>query len=157
MTAFVVVFPFGLRVDADDVPDVDLHTVRRSAVCNALQLFPVLLFDVGPHHVLGGVAKERPVLVVVVLRFEHHHLQRVFDLGREKIAILKSDVMRRALKMHVSPSVFCRKTIRSLQLSRMVHGIGSGRERKNESQKHSKQNAGFPVHGWASGAESWKV
>jgi len=148
----VVIAPLRGSVDAYDVPNVDGHPVRGGAIGDALQLVAVLLLDVRPHHVLGGIAEERPVLLVFVLRFEHDDLQRVFDFGGQQVTVLKSDLMRRALQMHIRPAVFLGQAERTLQLTR---GLGSPRRsardrEKCRDQEQREQDSGSSVHATAS-------
>jgi hypothetical protein len=79
---------------------------------------------VRPHHVLGGIAEELPVFLIFVDGFEDDDFQSVFNLGRQQVAVLKADLVRRALQVHECPAVRFGPPVSSLQLG--VGGVRPG-------------------------------
>ncbi len=70
-----VVLPFLSGIQSHHIPQIDphsmLHALGIDAIGDALQLLPVLLLNVRPHHVLRGVPEELPVFLTVVCLFEY--------------------------------------------------------------------------------------
>src|SRR5690349_19957731 len=58
-----------------------------------------------PHHVLRGVAEERPLFSVVVGELNLLHLERVVDLRCQQIAVLEANGGWGAGEMDVGPAV----------------------------------------------------
>ena len=114
----VVIAPLGFGVHTYHVPHVDLDTVSGGSVRDSLQLLAIFLLNMRPHHVLGGIAEERPVFLVVVLGFEDDDLEHVIDFWRQQVPVLKSDLMGRALQMHVGPAIFYGEAESALQFGK---------------------------------------
>ena len=103
-----VIAPLHSAIQCDHVPQVQLHAVRVCAIGDALHFFPVLRFDLRPHHVLGCVTEELPILSILVGLFEGDDFQRIFDLRREQVAVLEADFGRGAFEVYKCPTVILR-------------------------------------------------
>ena len=73
--------------------------MRLHAVGNALKFLLIFGVDVRPEHLARGLAKELPVALGLVRVEKLDRLKRVGNLGREQIAMLKSDVGGRTFEM----------------------------------------------------------
>ena len=91
-------------VQRDNVVNIHGHTARLRALGDAVQFVLVFGIDVRPQHIVRGFAEEIPIALGIVRVFELHGRERILDLGREQIAVLVADVIRRAGEMHVGPA-----------------------------------------------------
>ncbi len=78
--------------------------MRLQAVGNALQLLPVLGFNMRPQNLAGGGAEKFPVAIGVVRVLQLDGLEGVGDLGRQQVSVLKSDLGGRAFQVDIGPS-----------------------------------------------------
>jgi hypothetical protein len=102
----VVVGDFFEGVEGDNVIDVHVHALVVEAVGDALQFLPVLLVDVGPENVLGGIAEEVPVALGAGGVVPADGFEGVLDFRREERAVLVTDVAGRAFQVNVDPFAF---------------------------------------------------
>ena len=100
-----VIAPFHSAIQCNYVPQIQLYSVGVCAIGDALHFFPVFRFDVRPHHVLGCVTEELPILPILVRLFEGGDFQRIFDLWREQVAVLEADFGRGTFEVHKYPTV----------------------------------------------------
>ena len=100
-----VIAPLHGAIQSNYVPQIQLHAVCICTIGDALHFFPVLGLDVRPHHVLGCITEELPILRILVRLFEGGDFQRIFDLRREQVAVLEADFGRGAFEVHKYPTV----------------------------------------------------
>ena len=91
-------------IQRDNVPQVQRGSLRMQACGNSFQLLLVLGSRCGHRHGLCGVAKEAPLALGLVRRLDVVDIDVVFNLARQQVAVLKADLLRRALQMHIRPS-----------------------------------------------------
>ena len=75
------------------------------AINNALQFLLILRIDVLPQHVLCGVAIEIPIAFGGMRIHRANGVKSIFDLGRQQVTVLISDLGRRAFEMNVHPMI----------------------------------------------------
>jgi hypothetical protein len=79
----VIIRYFFERVQGDDVPHIEIYTLRLDAVSNPLQFLLILGIDMRPEHVPRRIAKELPISSGLVGIKELDGLKRVGNLGSQ--------------------------------------------------------------------------
>src|SRR5581483_5124182 len=144
----VVVAPFERGVESDNVPEIDVGSVGFGAIGDALQFFAIFLVDVRPYHVLRRIAEERPVLLVIVLRFKLKDGKHVLDFLREQIAVLVADLVGRALKVDEGPAVLSRRAEAALEFVGLRRSREDQKENGEDEDSKSAHRITPRVSGW---------
>ena len=101
----VVVGELLVGVECDQVPSVGLDALALQAGDDAVELAAILGVDAGPEHLLGRLAVEGPIAIARLFEVRLDHAQKVGNLAGEQRAVLKTNLLGRALEVHVDPAV----------------------------------------------------
>src|ERR1700678_2270057 len=117
----VIARNFKRRVQRNDIVQINFHSASVHAIHNSLQLVTIFLLNLRPQNISRSVTEETPIALRSVRGVEFVRIQRVVDVMRQPVAVLKSNLRRRAFGVNVNPAAaieairFCEASVLRLR------------------------------------------
>ena len=124
----IVIGQFLQRVERDNVPAIGFDSGVVQSQHDAVDLALVFRVDLWPENFLRGLAVKIPIAFGLMQQKRFRDAQEIARLFRQQVTVLITNLLRRAFKVNVNPSVAV-EAITSLQASIRVSSGGSAGRR----------------------------